>query len=76
MENNIKSVAVALTVATATAAGGQMLGRNDPPPAKNPEPVALKVFDLEEGISGADVFEGATSDTEVAAFFVFSQRRR
>lgn len=72
MENNIvKPVAVALAVAAA-AVSGSVLAKAEPSPA--PEVTELQVFDLEVEVSGADSVEAATSDTEVAAFFVFTRR--
>ena len=72
MENNlVNSVAVALAVAAASATGS-VLAKPEPPPAV--EVTELQVFDLEQEVSAADSVEGATSDTEVAAFFVFSRR--
>ena len=74
MDNNIvNSVAVALAVAAATASGSA-LAKAKAEPAPLPESAELQVFDLEEEVSGADSVEAATSDTEVASFFVFTRR--
>ena len=73
MENNIvNSVAVALAVAAASASGSALAKVE---PQQQAEITELQVFDLEHEVSGADSVEAATSDTEIAAFFVFTRRR-